>query len=888
MEHKKRKTKAETKTISNTDTSSFYKLEYLKWFLSILFSILAYIAVAELITIVYHPDVQQAIDMAYKISIIPVGFAPEPTEKLLLIAAFIVFPISLYCFYYLFHKLLKKIKKEAIHTYYISCVIISSTLLLAVTYLCYISPNQTFVNFQSGHDAGAKTNFDFYFSSTFVYDHLYIAMLLLFPVVLINFLYDYKFTVKTNNFISIVKKIFVYSFCLAIIVVAFFSSVFAFPYTEECRFDFNTVYYPVIQVYNGVPLLVNNFITTYGLYPQFLAPVLKLTGLSVLNFSFIMALLVALCFTIILLFLIKNVKSSLLVLFGFTSLFFICYKYGHIVQPFDPYFQMCPIRWLFPVLLILYATLYLQHRSRLKYFLSWILFSLGILWNPDFGIFTYLTLIAFYCYLELENSDVRIATRKIAVHLFSAVIICCSTFLAYAFIIKMFYGSFPELLKIFTNIKAYSFVGFNMLPMPPGFHPWMLIALIYLVGLAHSAYAIFNRSFSNRTSMIFLLSVLGMISFSYYEGRSHNWTLFISNFEAFLLLPVFADDLLLIARKQKTFVFPFSILVFFLFFSFFQIIYDYERITSLIFQKENKAASRDEKSTIIKNAAFIHSLTSEHEKVLIFPTSQYQALYYDLSKTCAAVNPELENLVLKTDFERIKNFIIHDRSTKIFYAPNDFVYFNTDIQTLLATFYDVDKVQENGPFLALKRKQESPNDDFILKQDKADVIHEKFDTKRTRLLPYMNGEKGKIVLGKQFSAEVIFKPVKTTSSLFTNRATLFCNWDNEKGFMLQQNDNNADTYDFYINTERVSDRVVLDKWNYLAYEVNGKSIRVFLNGKLEGVVNYHNEYINSDLPLYLGNHIQKGGYFFGDLKEIRIANGLLNENDIKIATDKIL
>lgn len=77
-----------------------------------------------------------------------------------------------------------------------------------------------------------------------------------------------------------------------------------------------------------------------------------------------------------------------------------------------------------------------------------------------------------------------------------------------------------------------------MLPIPNTYHPWMLFALVYIIGWVISINNFYNNQKNTLNISILLLTVLGTLSFTYYQGRSHNWNLMITNFEALLLLGI--------------------------------------------------------------------------------------------------------------------------------------------------------------------------------------------------------------------------------------------------------------------------------------------------------------------------------------------------------------
>ena len=885
--NKTQEIKQKTQDTSYSELTSYYKLEYVKWFFVLLSATLVYLVIAELILNFYHPDISSAIEYAKKVSMnySPKTFLPKPTERLLFVSAVFVFTISIFLFYYLANKYIRTLKEKPLQAIYYASIITSAGIIILISYLGLMAANPFATDMQNSQDMAAKTNLDFYFISTFIYNNFYLFVFIIFPIILFNFLYKFKLSEKTNLIIDKTKGVFVYGFCILLIIVIFLMSSFHFPYTYENKYDFNAVYYSVVQVYNGLPMLVDNFTNTYGLYPHFVVPILKLFGLSVLSFSTLMAFLIAVCYVFVLLFLRKMVSNKLLILFGFTTILYNYYFYVHTITNFDASFSGLPIRSILPSGLIIFAIAYLKNRPKTLYYMSFFIFSFGILWNPEFGIVTYLSLIAFYSYLELSSQQFKVSVKKIIYHILTGLGILAITLSLYSIIIKIFYGSFPALTYLLSTAKVFSIIGFNMLPMPTTFHPWMLFAITFLIGLLNTIHHIITKNISSRSAIIFLLTIIGIQTFSYYEGRSHNWTLIVVYQQAFLLLTIFADDLLKIIKKQKIFIVPFALIAFILSFSLFQTIYDYKKITELIYENDNKAQNQDENNRIIENGNFIKNLTTEKEKILILTANQYYGLYYGMTKTTAAVNPGFMELFFKTDYERILSFLIKNKSTKIFFEPEAFRFNDSRIPVILSSLYNI--AETNGKVLLLSKKRENASETLILKQDKNDIYHEQPENNLSNRLKYSNGEKGKITLGKQFSIEIIFRPKSTPKSVYTNWSTLLTNAKDKTGFVLQQRDTSRTQYVFAIHNEGIVFTVAPDKWNYLSIEVNNNKIKSYENGQLLGIQDVNTPYQESEGNLYIGNYNTLAGFYFGDIKEIKISNSPLDEKEMKSEWEKI-
>ncbi|HNW44278.1 MAG TPA: hypothetical protein PKI19_07215 [Elusimicrobiales bacterium] len=867
--------------------SAACKTEYVRWCAVLSLSALVCGAVLYCIDANYTPDLDGILAYARSVSAAQTGLLPEPKEKLLFLSALLTLSLCLPALYYLSGKCCARLKAGVLAVLYPPAVAGSAALVIFLTYKGLRAANPFAENAQNAQDLIARTNLDFYFAGTFLHGHFYWFAGLLYPALLFCFLYAPKLPDAARAALEKFKNGAVHAVCGAIIAAVFAISVFKFPYTFENKYDFNAVYYSVVQVANGLPMLVDGFTNTYGLYPHFVAPLMKIFGSGVLSFSALMAVLSSLCFIFIFLFLKKNITSRALVLFGFTTVFFNSYLYLRIANSYDSHFAMCPIRWLFPSLLLFFSNLYLENRSRKAYFLSYPLFALGVLWNPDYGTVSYLSLTAFYSYLEFNGQGTKSIFRKICGHLAVSLVFLAAAFAAYSAAIRIFYGSFPELLKMFSTIQIFSVVGSGMLPMPAAYHPWMLTAALYMTGLLYSFRHAVNRTVSPRPAVVFLLTVLGIGIFAYYQGRSHNWNLFASNFMPFLLLTIFAEDLLKLAKKEKTFALPFALATFFLSFSLFQTVYGAKKTGALFFEKANKEANKTEQAAILANAALIKSLTVEKERILIFTRIWYQGLYHGLSKTAAAVNPGLMDLFFKTDYERLLSFMAASDRVKIFFEPEYFGLFDNKVPLLLSALYDPQDTGRGGAKIMYFLKKKGNNSgSYYFKHDGKAVVHELFDRDLANKLSYARGEKGGIALGRQFSIEVIFRPAGVQAPPFTDWATVYSNTGARGGFVLQQHGGVQTQYIFGFGKSGIICPVTPGKWNYLAFGVSGNRILAYAGGRYLGELAVPDEYKNSGEPLYLGSLKTLGGFFFGDIRELKISNSPLDPGEVAAAWTK--
>ena len=250
------------------------KLEYLKWVLSLFITLIVTGIVVKLVDVFYHPDIASALDKAKQILISPGGVSPEPKEKLMFMASLMTAVVSLFLSYYIINNYFEKSNKKTSDGFFMVANILSGCAFVYVTYKVLYGVNPP----QNAQEAVGKNNKDFYFINTFIYKNLFLFMFFIYPAILGALTYSFK---VSHNVLSSINKwirFFSAALCISIIIVVCFIAAFSFPYTFENKYDLNAVYYSVVQVYNGFPLLVDNFTNTYGLYPEFILPVLKLNG----------------------------------------------------------------------------------------------------------------------------------------------------------------------------------------------------------------------------------------------------------------------------------------------------------------------------------------------------------------------------------------------------------------------------------------------------------------------------------------------------------------------------------------------------------------------------------------------------------------------------------
>jgi hypothetical protein len=677
--------------------------EFIRWSLTGVIALLASYGIALLIDRLYQPDIGAALDLAAAVSIRPLEmFHPKPKAKLIFVAIVGVLPFLLAAAYPVTGRLTRNLSPGATSTLFYLVLAVTTGSLAVAGYCGLVASNPFTDPPLNAHDNIAATNLQFYFIRTFLYQYFWLYLVALFPPLLYLLVRGHALAGRGAELLRRYQRLPVYVWCGALIGCAFAINLFRFPYTYENRYDFNAVYYAMVQVYHGMPMLVDHFVNTYGLYPHFIAPFLKITGLSILTFSGCMALLIALCYTMLFRFVDRHIRNSMVAVSCFTTIIFYGHFYFKTVMNYDAIFASQPIRFLFPMLALFLAPSCLgagRHRFRL---VSLLLLAFGIFWNPEFGIMTFLSFVLFLCYAEAEKSGYVDLVKKCALQLVAAAAALLLAATLYSGTIRIAYGSFPDLLAMFNTFRMFSVIGFGMLETPL-LHPWNLVALIYLVALLYVMVALLNREVTGRHALVFLLFLLGVGSLFYYQGRSHNWNLLVTSVYAFLLLGMAADALLLMARKEKGFLVPLGMIMFFLSASLFQVAYSSEALAKLVFETDNKARNASRNALLMADAEFIRENSREHDKVLILVEEYSQGVYHGLSGTASAFNPGLIDLFLRSDYDRLLVWLENNRDTRVYYDPRTFRPYDNRILALLSTRYHPGK--SNGRIMLLEKNQ---------------------------------------------------------------------------------------------------------------------------------------------------------------------------------------
>jgi len=667
--------------------TSEYK-RFIVFFFSTLLTIILLLITIFIIRKYYDPNVQEIINSSIRLSVRDrIYFSPEPIERIQYISSIFLLPIFSYLSFYIFKKVLNKIKKRISYLYLLSFLLSLVVTLLLIYY-----------DFKEFND---------YIKNSYAYKYplLYFSITLLtaFVFLKIKIIKKIRLSTKITNYLfkGLIFIIFFSIFSQKIFDVE--DLIVTGISNYERAHNLETVFYSVSQSYAGKALLTNNFINLYGLYPHFLEPLFKLTGgISVFKFTVIMAFLSGVSITIISLFIKYFIKNRFISFIGI-SFYFIFYFMagGYILPGFqnDPYFQFVPIRIFFPSLFIFISYLYFKNKSSLTYYINSIVASASVLWNADTGIIIFITWLASISYYEIFRSGFRSAIKEIFKHFVKIIFIFLALLIIYSLYIFITRGIFPDLNLFLKSQTHYYLMGFNMIKMKL-IHPWNIVFITYIIGLIYSIQAFIEKCDNkDRPVIIFLLSILGLGTFSFYQGRSVDSNLWGPMYSFVLLLIIYTDDLFYFYKKYGLKLyhnFIFFIILFLFMLSYLP--YWVENFTNFsvgnvnnvkyIFKKLTN--DPDNSREIISEINFIKKHTNKKEKIIII--SSFPSVYYAESDTVSAFDsPGLMELFLKEDVDRLIKFLRDNKKYKVFvtkiYHVGEYEFLTPEIEKIIEEKY---------------------------------------------------------------------------------------------------------------------------------------------------------------------------------------------------------
>ncbi len=400
-----------------------------------------------------------------------------------------------------------------------------------------------------------------YFSASSYIYRSFLTSLFVFPTFAIMLHLDLN--VKSYN----LRKKSYYIIGLFICLILSAETVFGDKYLIEhtaLNHHFEAYFDSIVQVFLGKVLLIDLF-PQYGYYAYFYNLIFSIIGLSTLKFTIIVSILRFLIFLMMLALVEKIIKNHWLALCSFMLFLWLTRIRVPLEVTEDPYFQYMPHRFLFPIFSLIMIMLYLdinKTRTKLLFTLTLGLFSgVALLWNFEVGIVSTLTILAAIYYESLLNSNGKsFPVRFIAPipQLIGLIAIAISAFWFGIMIITQGRLASSDYFKIFQYLKLFTSVGFSALPIPTVFHPWVVVATIYIATIFRCIVDVFDTSqgvstdlnIRFRKTMTFSLGIIGLGLFSTYLTRSHDQNLINPSWPAIFIVGIWISEYFEFLRRN--------------------------------------------------------------------------------------------------------------------------------------------------------------------------------------------------------------------------------------------------------------------------------------------------------------------------------------------------
>ena len=220
------------------------------------------------------------------------------------------------------------------------------------------------------------------------------------------------------------------------------------------------------------------------------------------------------------------------------------------------YLQYYPHRMITLCVILAICCMYIRYKqkhgrySKRIEILGWICSGIALLWNLDTGLVVWLGWTIYLCFLHLLSN--RLFTKNTWIYIGKTVLKCIITvtisFILLLILTYVLSGERVEFKELFFGQSIFYSSGFYMLKMSL-LHPWLIVISIYGLGIVISVSYIKDiidkekRYDVIKIAMYFMMAVVGVGAFLYYQGRSHNYVFVAIVWPAILLIALLLDDL---------------------------------------------------------------------------------------------------------------------------------------------------------------------------------------------------------------------------------------------------------------------------------------------------------------------------------------------------------
>lgn len=348
------------------------------------------------------------------------------------------------------------------------------------------------------------------------------------------------------------------------IVSSFYMRETYFYGTPHVEHHTNAYFYPIWKVWCGQYPLVD-FASLYGYYPYFFVGIMALCGgVTIKKFGVIIAILMAIIFLAMFYVLWVTCKNKIWAFAGILAIECVLCMYNAELTG-EYYLQYYPHRMITLCIILAICCMHVRYRQRhgrdSKYIeiLGWICSGSALLWNLDTGLVVWLGWTIYLCFLHLLRK--KMFTKKTWIFIGKTILKCIATaaisFILLLILTYILSGERVGFKELFFGQSIFYSSGFYMLNMNL-LHPWLIIIGIYALGIVISVSHMRDIIEKEKTydvtkiAMYFMMAVVGVGAFLYFQGRSHNYVFVAIVWPAILLISLLLDDLSMLRKDVAT------------------------------------------------------------------------------------------------------------------------------------------------------------------------------------------------------------------------------------------------------------------------------------------------------------------------------------------------
>jgi hypothetical protein len=645
---------------------------------------------------------------------------------------------------------------------------------------------------------------------------------------------------------------------------------------------FTQAFNPLVQVGLGKTLL-GRCSSPYGLYPEFLGPLVTLGGLSVWKFTAVMGLLTAAAFLMLWVFLRQATANRLVAAVGFLALVFVSWFYGRTPEAYtfrfpDFCFQDLPVRLVVPAGLVLLGWRYFRRPGRWLYAAILVWLSVGLLWNPASGLPALLAWVSTLTVCAFAEPGWQARLRQAALHLGAAAATLAGVVGLYAGVTWLAHGAWPHLAELFQGPRLLSLTGTGVLPLDQPTTA-KLVFLVYLAGLGYALWFQAARPEKVRAAMIFLLSALGLGLLACCRGVTSPSRLLPVWWPCFLLLTLLLDELAgrLQAGSRRALCWLTTAFLLWLVEGYAgAAVVDLPYLGDLI-SRQLPGAHAADRADLRQEVALLHDAASQGEGLLVLsPREAVLRLAADLPQV--RQRPDFE-AVESGNLARLRQELSEQPAARVFIDKEVFAKLAGRLFEVFEGGYEIVSETRTDYLIAracpLLTSPDQPRWSIRFKEGLRDQM----------LLA------APVRLGRAFSVEMVVKPAGDqvpNAALIGNHPGT----GDYQGFVICHG-GTPNVYHVVFGTGTRWDYALgftlePGRWSYLAVVVDETAIQAYCDGRLvasrpaAGLVVQE-----SGLPLQIGDWLEGGRRFRGVIQEVRLLGRALTESEITRTAERV-